>query len=118
MQRKAPWLFLLDIESAVERILGYTAGGEAEFKSSELLQDAVLRQLMVVGEAVQHLPKDLLEHEQVVPWERVVGMRNRLVHGYFEINVELVWITVERDLPELQTAVRRLLKIEKPDDQE
>lgn len=111
MQRRAPRLFLLDIEGAAERILRHTSGGEKEFKSSELLQDAVFRQLLVIGEAVLHLPEDLLEREPAIPWGRIVGMRNRLVHGYFEINVDLVWVTVERDVPELQAAAARLLEI-------
>ena len=110
MQRRAPRLYLEDIKGAAARISEYTSGGEEEFKNSQLLQDAVLRQLLIVGEAVQHLPDDLLEREAGIPWERVVGMRNRLVHGYHEINMEVVWDTVQRDLPTLQAAVERLLQ--------
>lgn len=61
MQRRDPRLFLLDIESAVEKIFRYSSGGESEFKSSELVQDAVPRQPLVIGEAVQRLPEDLLQ---------------------------------------------------------
>ena len=110
MQRRAPRLYLEDIRSAVARISDYTSGGEEEFKNSQLLQNAVLRQLLIVGEAVQHLPDDMLEREAGIPWERVVGMRNRLVHGYHEINMDVVWDTVERDLPALRAVVERLLQ--------
>ena len=54
MQRRAPRLYLEDIQGAIARIFDYTSGGEEEFKTSQLLQDAVLRQLLVIGEAVQH----------------------------------------------------------------
>lgn len=113
MQRRAPRLYLEDIKGAIARISDYTSGGEDEFKGTDVLQDAVLRQLLVIGEAVQHLPEDLLERESGIPWERVVGMRNRLIHGYHEINMEVVWDTVQRDLPMLLAAVGRLLQ--KPD---
>lgn len=108
MPRRGPRLFLEDVEEAAEKILRYTSGGEAEFRASGVLQDAVLRQLLVIGEAVQHLPEDLLEREAGIPWTRVVGMRNRVVHGYREINMDVVWNSVEHDLPRLQEAVRRL----------
>jgi uncharacterized protein with HEPN domain len=110
LQRRAPRLYLEDIRGAIARISDYTSAGEEEFRSSELLQDAVLRQLLIVGEAVQHLPDDLLEREPGIQWERVVGMRNRIVHGYHKINMDVVWDTVERDLPALRAAVERLLQ--------
>ena len=113
MQRRAPRLFLEDIRGAIARISDYASAGEEEFKNSELLQDAVLRQLLIVGEAVQQLPDDLLDRVPAIPWERVVGMRNRIVHGYHKINMDVVWDTVQRDLPTLMVAVKRLL--ENPD---
>jgi uncharacterized protein with HEPN domain len=110
LQRRAPRLYLEDIKAAVARISDYTPAGEEEFRNSQLLQDAVLRQLLIVGEAVQQLPDDVFQREPGIPWERVVGMRNRIVHGYHNINMDVVWDTVQRDLPTLQAAVERLLQ--------
>jgi len=103
-----PRLFLADIDTAVGRILEYTAGGEAEFKSSTLIQDAVVRQLEIIGEAARNLDDHLLSQEASIPWSKVVGMRHILAHGYYQIDSGVVWDTVSSDLVELRAAVQRL----------
>ncbi len=108
MRPRDPGLFLADIDTAVGRILDYTAGGEAEFKSSTLIQDAVVRQLEIIGEAVRNLEANLLSREAAIPWSNVVGMRHMLAHGYYQIDADVVWDTVSSDLEELQAAVQRL----------
>ncbi len=108
MRPRDPRLFLADIDTAVGRILEYTAGGEAEFKSSTLIQDAVVRQLEIIGEAARNLDDHLLSQEASIPWSKVVGMRHILAHGYYQIDSGVVWDTVSSDLVELRAAVQRL----------
>ncbi|MBA2272552.1 MAG: DUF86 domain-containing protein [Actinobacteria bacterium] len=96
------------MDTAIGRILDYTTGGEAEFKSSTLIQDAVVRQLEIIGEAVRNLEANLLSREAAIPWSNVVGMRHMLAHGYYQIDADVVWDTVSSDLEELQAAVQRL----------
>ena len=108
MRPRDPRLFLADIDTAVGRILDYTAGGEAEFRASTHIQDAVVRQLEIIGEATRNLDDHLLSQEPSIPWRKVVGMRHMLVHDYYQVDVGVVWDTVSSDLVELRAAVQRL----------
>jgi len=108
LRPRDPRLFLADIDTAVGRILDYTAGGEAEFRASTHIQDAVVRQLEIIGEATRNLDDHLLSQEPSIPWRKVVGMRHMLVHDYYQVDVGVVWDTVSSDLVELRAAVQRL----------
>ena len=110
MRRREPRLFLEYIEDAISQILDYTSGGEEAFRSSQLVQDAVVRQIEVIGEAVNNLPADLLERESNTPWKRAVAMRNMLIHGYYDVDLNVVWDTVQQDIPALRVAIARMLQ--------
>jgi uncharacterized protein with HEPN domain len=81
---------------------------DADFKS----QDAVIRNLEIIGEACSNIckldPEFALAHPEI-PWSNAIGNRNALSHGYFSVDLELVWATVWRDLPNLKVAVQNLL---------
>jgi len=77
--------------------------------NDEILQDAVIRQLSVIGEAVGQLSDEVREESPSVPWTDIYGMRNKLVHDYFGVDLEAVWDTVQQDLPSLLSAVNALL---------
>lgn len=77
--------------------------------ASSLVQDAIIRQLEVVGEAVKRLPRTVRDAEPQVPWQQIAGLRDRLIHGYDNIDTEIVWGVVERRVPALLAAVERLL---------
>ena len=109
MRPREPRLYLQDIEVAISRILEFTSGGPAEFFESGLVHDAVIRQFEIIGEAVRNLPEEMLADEPEVSWKRAVRMRDRLAHGYFSVDLGIVWDTIENDLPQLRAAVRRLL---------
>ncbi len=70
--------------------------------------DAVIRQLAIVGEAAAHIPAELRKQEPKIPWEKIVGMRNKLVHAYSEVDEQVVWDVVVSDLDALEKGVRRL----------
>ena len=101
---------LLDIQEAIQRIGKYAKKGRAAFEQDELVQNWIVHHLQLIGEAVRHLPTSLKERHPEIPWSRIIGMRNILVHDYFAIDLEAVWQVVERDLPALTRQVSALLK--------
>ncbi len=74
-----------------------------------MIQSATIRQIEIIGEAARHLSGELKSDEQSVPWRKIVGTRDRLIHGYAEVNLDAVWVIVERDLAELDREVKRIL---------
>lgn len=102
--------YLAHILEAIERIGRYTAHMDREaFLGNPLVQDAVIRNLEVIGEASsnieKHCPTFAANHPQL-PLSSAYQMRNALAHGYFKVDVEIVWQTIQRDLPELHAQVR------------
>jgi uncharacterized protein with HEPN domain len=74
-----------------------------------MIQDAVIRNLEVIGEAVKHLPPDLRRRHPEVPWRSITALRNVLIHEYFGVDLEIVWRVVQRRLPALKRHVTILL---------
>ena len=81
-----------------------------------LLRDGIIRQLGIIGEAASHLSRQFRERYPGIPWSDVVGMRQRLIHGYFNVNLDLVWETAVRDAPELLRLLSPLLSQGDADD--
>lgn len=103
-------LFLEDIQESIERIEEYTGGlTESEFTKRLETQDAVIRRLEIVGEAVKHLPEEIRGRYPKIPWAEVAGMRNLVAHEYFGVKTERIWQTIQDDLPSLKRIVRQLL---------
>lgn len=100
---------LRDILEAIANVERYLNRGKAAFKESELLQTWFLRQLQIIGEAARGLPEEIRSSAPDIPWPKIVGMRNVLIHGYFDIDTEIVWETVN-DLSPLKAATERLLE--------
>ncbi len=101
--------YLEHIKEAIGRIQRYMSGkDEQTFLSDSLLQDGVIRNLEIIGEAVSKLSPDLKGQYRHVPWGEIAGMRNRLIHGYFAVNLKMVWDTVERVLPEFLTRIEAI----------
>ncbi|MGH2752545.1 MAG: HepT-like ribonuclease domain-containing protein [Actinomycetota bacterium] len=104
--------FLEDIRTAIDRIASYASPGRDHFMSSNETQDAVVRNLEIIGEASKRLSADTQARAPEVPWTAIAGTRDRLIHGYFAVNLELVWQTTERDMPTLRRAVEMMLEEE------
>jgi uncharacterized protein with HEPN domain len=104
-------VYLRHILDAIEVLRGYAVVGESAFMRDGMRQDAVVRQLAVIGEAAKLLSADSRDSEPDIPWREIAGMRDRLIHGYASVDLNTVWRTVERDIPPLREAVRRLLGI-------
>jgi uncharacterized protein with HEPN domain len=100
---------LLDILEAIERIEAQAARGRLTFAGEELAQAAVIRWIEIIGEAARGVTAELREAHPEVPWRRMVAMRNVLIHGYFDIDVDLVWSVAENDLPKLHAQIRAIV---------
>jgi uncharacterized protein with HEPN domain len=100
---------LRDIQEAIGRIERYAAQGRAAFEHDELIQMWIVHHLQIIGEAVGALPSDVRDRAPEIPWRQITGMRNILVHHYFDIDLAIVWTVIERNLPELKQAVATLL---------
>lgn len=83
---------------------------EKKFKETRLLQDGVIRQIEIVGEAARHVSKDIRKTYPEIPWQDIVGMRDKLIHGYFGVDIEKVYDTAREDLPVLHEQVKGILK--------
>jgi uncharacterized protein with HEPN domain len=101
---------LLDIQEAIAKIEKYAGSGQQSFEQNELIQSWVVRHLQIIGEAARTLSPTFQQQHSDWPWSKIVGMRNILVHHYFEIDVSLVWSVLEADLPDLKTKVELALK--------
>lgn len=101
---------LLDIQEAIERIRKYAMRGRDAFCSDELIQTWITHHLQIIGEAARAVSNELRDAHPEIPWSRAIGMRNILVHHYFGIDTEIVWLVVEHDLPNLHSQIAGLLK--------
>lgn len=104
---------LEDILEAIDRINRYTEGmTEVRFRESEMVQDALIRNFTVIGEASRHIPEDIQERHPEVPWSSMRGMRNLVVHEYFGVDVKILWDTLQEDLPDLSENLKQMLEKE------
>lgn len=103
-------LFVEDILDSLVRIEDYTRNlKQEEFFRDSRTQDAVIRRLEVIGEAVKNLPEDFRERYPDIPWRQAAGLRDVLIHGYFRVNVARVWQMIKQDLPSLKSQISRIL---------
>ncbi|HEY9420908.1 MAG TPA: DUF86 domain-containing protein [Thermoanaerobaculia bacterium] len=102
---------LLDMLTAGRRILEFKRGlDKAAFLEDLKTQSSVLHQLMVLGEAAKRLSSETRQMAPDVPWQLIAGMRDHLIHGYDDVDLEEVWKTSERDVPALIERIERLLQ--------
>ena len=101
--------YLLHIRDAIADVRSYAEAGRDAFFGERMRQDGVIRKLEVIGEAVKGLSADTRARFPDIPWRQIAGMRDKMIHEYFGVNLELVWAVVERDLPGLERAVNALL---------
>jgi len=102
-------VYLQHIRDALDDIEAYTSAGREAFFAERMRQDATLRKLQVIGEAVKKLSEDTKSRQPQVPWKQIAGIRDKVIHEYFGINLEIVWGVVTSDLPSLRRAIRDLL---------
>lgn len=104
-------VFLEDILESIEKIEEYTANiDEEDFYENTIIQDAVLRRLEIIGEAVKNIPDDFREKYPDIPWRQIAGMRDVLIHAYFGVNLRRVWKVIEEDIQDLKLRILRILE--------
>ena len=103
--------YLEDISNAILDIRSFVHEMSAEgFMADKKTANAVVRSLEVIGEATGKIPMDVRIRYPDIPWEEIIGMRNRLIHEYFGVDLDIVWQTIQDDLSPLETAIRKMLK--------
>ena len=104
MSERPANLLVADILDAVEKIERYTAGLDHDaFCADEKTVDAVVRNLEIIGEASGRLPDAFKGEHDEIEWNKIVGLRNRIVHAYFGIDLEIIWQILQRDLPDFKS---------------
>lgn len=81
---------------------------EEKFSKSATIQDAVVRRLEVIGEAVRNLPESFRKNHAMIPWKKIAGMRDVLIHEYFGVDMGLVWKIAKKDIPKLKKQISKL----------
>ncbi len=107
---RVPQLRLTDIRDAARKILERTSAGRDRFMSDELLQVWVIHHLEIIGEASSSVDPCTRGAHPEIDWVAASYMRNRLIHGYFDVDLDIVWETVERDVPTLLSQVMVVLE--------
>lgn len=107
--KKDPLIFIEHIIESIELLEKYLGRVKKErFLKSAQLQDAVIRRIEIIGEAVKNIPKLIKDKNPDVPWRKMLAMRNILIHEYFAVNLDIAWDTVKLDLPKLKRQLQKL----------
>ena len=102
-------LYVADMKACCGRVAQYTAGlSREEFENKRLVYDATLRNLELLGEAARHVPDSARALAADIPWRRIVGVRNVLIHGYLGIDNDIIWDIVRNEIEKLQFALQKL----------
>ena len=102
-------IYIDHILNSINRILDYISGKDREaFVADQLTQDAVVRQLEVIGEATKRVSKELRSRNPDIPWTDMAGMRDVLIHDYIDVDLGVVWKTISEDIPNLKALILKL----------
>lgn len=110
---------LLDMLIACQKIERFTINlSQQEFDESEIVQSAVLREIQVIGEAARMVSEKMKSNQNQIPWRIISGMRNRIIHEYFNIDLKIVWQTIQTNIPSLHEQLQEIVSIDDNSDDE
>lgn len=105
--------FVKHVLGAIERIESYTEGcSEDRFMNNFMIQDAVMRNLEIIGEASKKISIETKKKTPAIPWKEIAGMRDKLIHDYFGVDLVSVWSVVDQDLKDLKSQLTKLISLE------
>lgn len=109
MSERSAALLIDDILEAASKIASYTAGmAREDFVSSGMAADAVVRNLEIIGEAANRLPKEFTDKHPQIEWRKIIGLRHRIVHDYFGVDLDIIWAITRQDLPDFISQITTL----------
>jgi uncharacterized protein with HEPN domain len=95
---------------AIDRIASYIEGvARGEFETDQMRLDAVIRNLQIIGEAVKKIPTSIQKRYPNIPWQEIAGLRNRVTHVYFDVDIDIIWDVVSSELPILKTQIQEIM---------
>lgn len=112
--KKEPIVFLNHIQEEIQNIQTFTNNiSFLEFMNDKEKRYAIVRSIEIIGEAAKHVPDNVQKANPDVPWSKIIGTRNRLVHDYFDIDWEMTWNIITESLPDLSLKIDRMIRSEK-----
>ena len=107
--KKDDTVYLRHIFDAIDLIEEYTQGmSENEFLSNSMARDAVVRQIEIIGEAARNISEDFRESHLNLPWRKMIGSRNKIILEYFNVNLDIIWDTMQEALPALPKSIQSI----------
>jgi len=107
-------VFIEDILQSISNIESYTKNlSFEEFDDNQMIIDAVIRNIEIIGEAARNVPQEVKERFEKIPWKKMIGLRNLTIHEYFGIDLSIIWHVFKKELPSMEPLLKKVLEVDK-----